>query len=358
LVIQTSLPGISVLKPLKNCDGETERCLRSWFVQKYPGPVQILFGAASAEDPVCALVGELQSEFPQADARLVVCSQVLGANAKVSTLRQLEPLVQHPLVVISDADVCAPPDLLVNLAPQFDDPSVGLVTCFFRLANPRTLAMRWEAVFVNADWWSRALLAKAVGKLDFAFGATIALGASQLKAIGGFASLLDYLADDYQLGQQVFKQGKRIELSTVVVECCDPPMGWAQAWKHQLRWARTIRACKPVLFFFSIVENATLFPLLWLVADWSLGAPGASSLAWDPVLPACVLFLTVRVATALRQQKRLTQSNKHFAYWWLVPVTDLLNALIWAAAFCGSRIEWRGERFRVLRGGKLQAEPL
>ncbi len=118
-VIQTSLPGLTVLKPLKGCDAGNQDCLRSWFRQKYPGPVQILLGVASADDPVCAPVRELLAEFPGADARLIVCGENLGANAKVSTLRQLEPLSRHPLVMISDADVEVPSDFAAQHRPAF-----------------------------------------------------------------------------------------------------------------------------------------------------------------------------------------------------------------------------------------------
>ena len=117
MAVPTSLPGLTLLKPLKGCDAETKNCLRSWFLQKYPGPVQILLGVASADDPVCAVVRELLAEFPDADARLVLCGENLGANAKVSTLRQLEPHIRHPLVMISDADVSVSPDFAANIAP-------------------------------------------------------------------------------------------------------------------------------------------------------------------------------------------------------------------------------------------------
>jgi len=41
---------------------------------------------------------------------------------------------------------------------------------------------------------------------------------------------------------------------------------------------------------------------------------------------------------------------------WLAPVKDLLQAVLWALAFLGNRVEWRGERYRVERGGKLEKE--
>jgi ceramide glucosyltransferase len=63
--------------------------------------------------------------------------------------------------------------------------------------------------------------------------------------------------------------------------------------------------------------------------------------------------LLVRIGTALDLQTRLTQHLTHFAYWWLVPVKDLLQAMIWVLAFLGNRIEWRGQRLRLRRDGTL-----
>ena len=107
-------PAVTVLKPLKGCDAETRRCLQSWFAQSYSGPVQILFGVASADDPVCAVVRELIAAHPQCDAQLLLCAEALGANAKVSTLIQLERRAKHEIILVSDADVRVPPDYLAK----------------------------------------------------------------------------------------------------------------------------------------------------------------------------------------------------------------------------------------------------
>src|SRR5436309_14593356 len=83
-------PAVTLLKPLKGCDEFTEGCLRSWFEQDYTGRVQILFGVASAEDPVCAVVRKLIAEHPASDAQLIVCDERVGANAQVSKLVGME----------------------------------------------------------------------------------------------------------------------------------------------------------------------------------------------------------------------------------------------------------------------------
>ncbi len=349
------LPGCAVLKPLKGCDAATKDCLRSWLSQDYPGPVQILFGVDSTDDLACAVVRELLAEHPQAAARLVFCERRLGVNNKVSTLRQLEPLIDQPLVVVSDADVAVPPDFLANVAPLFSDPQVGLVNCFYRLANPTTAAMRWEGIAINADFWSSVLQAHSMEKVDFALGAVMSLPVAQLEAIGGFAALADVLADDYELGRQVALQGKRIVISTVVVDCYEPARSWRQTWVHQARWARTIRACQPTLYFLSVLDNATVWPLLWLALNaCTLGAASAGAVGFWRVLGACLGCLVFRTATALHQHWRLTNSHDLLRWSWLVPVKDVLNFAVWASAFTGRDVQWRGERYRILAGGKLQ----
>ncbi|HVM49103.1 MAG TPA: glycosyltransferase [Candidatus Acidoferrum sp.] len=345
---------ITLLKPLKGCDAFTEECLRSWFAQKYAAPVQVLLGVAGRDDPVVEIVHKVQREFPGADARLVICEPLLGANAKVSQLAVLEPMIKHEVVVISDADVRVPPDLLTQLAAALSPPSAaspGLACCFYRLANPSTLAMRWEAIAINADFWSQVLQAQSLKPIDFALGAVMALPRRRLEEIGGFKALMDCLADDYQLGNRLARLGHRIVLCPVVVECWSAPMSWADVWKHQLRWAHTIRVCQPAPYFFSILSNATLWPLIWAVTNPS-----------PPVVAAALFCWLTRVWTALDLQRRLNRAADPASlsapaaarYAWLVPAKDLLQAAIWLMAFLGNQVEWRGQKMRLRSDGTLE----
>ncbi|PYJ83909.1 MAG: hypothetical protein DME22_14445 [Verrucomicrobia bacterium] len=360
-------PPVTLLKPLKGADAETFHCLESWLTQDYAGSVQILFGVESATDPVCELVRRLLAAHPGREAQLVVCSESLGANAKVSTLIQLQRLTRHDLITISDADVRVPPDFLTNIVSPLRDPAVGLVNCFYQLANPATLAMQWEAIAINADFWSQVLQSRSIKPLDFALGAVMTTTRRQLEAIGGFNALVDFLADDYQLGNRIAKRAGSVVLSPVVVECWDSPKNWSEVWRHQLRWARTIRACQPLPYFFSLLGNATLWPLLWVIAG--LPPTGETSgtttvsgatvsvvvrihLLSQALLFALVIWLT-RVLTAMRQESRLTRSHSHWAFFWLVPIKDLLNVAVWALAVLGKTVERRGQRYCVQRGGKL-----
>jgi ceramide glucosyltransferase len=342
----TFTPAVTLLKSLKGCDATTAESLQSWLQQNYAGQMQILFGVADADDLVGNIVRELLEKNPDCDAQLVVCPETLGANAKISTLTQLEKLAKHDLILISDADVRVPSDFLTSFVAPLSDEKIGLVNCFYRLANPTTSAMRWEAVAINADFWSQVLQSVALKPLDFALGASILLRRKALAQIGGFTTLANCLADDYQLGHRIAQKGHRIALCPVVVECWDAPMNWPAVWKHQLRWARTIRVCQPLPYFFSILSNATFWPLLWLVTALFLTQTSCAPLTASA-------FLLIRIALAQNLQHRMTQSRENVAPFWLVPVKDLLQMAIWFCAFAGNTIEWRGQKMKLRRDGTL-----
>ncbi len=338
-------PAVTLLKPLKGADAETESCLRSWFAQDYGGPVQLLFAVATESDPAVAVVRRLQAAFPAADAQLVVCPERLGLNSKVSKLAQLEPHAKHALLGVSDADVRVPSDFLRYAVPPLREPAVVLVNPFYQLATPATPAMHWEALATNADFWTSVLQARRFGPMRFALGAVMLLRREALAGIGGFRTLLNHLADDYELGRRVTVGGARIAICPAVVECRETARGWSAIWRHQLRWSRTIRHCQPAPYAASILSNPTLWPLLWL-------AGARSSVA----LGGFAVCLAARLAMAAHCQWRLTRSWRHLPWLWLAPVKDLLAATLWALAFLGHTVEWRGERFRVGQGGGLQRQ--
>ncbi len=336
-----SMPRVSVLKPLQGCDAETRECLRSWLTQVGAADVEVLFGVDSEDDPVCEMVRGLIREYPQRAAKLVVCAERLGPNPKVSKLAQLARLAEHEVICASDADVRVPPDFLACATAPLNDPNVGLVNCFYRFANPTTFAMRWEAFAVNADFWGQVLQSVALKPMDFALGAVMIAPRARLECIGGFDALVEFLADDYELGQRIAQGGARLALAPVVVDCWTGPMRFAEVWAHQLRWARTIRVCRPGPYFLSILGNATFWPLCLVLAAPSALVTGAVAIA-----------LVWRMAQGLVMERKFAGRGRIDSLW-MALVKDILQVGLWAAAFAGRQVVWRGERMRVDAKGRL-----
>lgn len=372
---------ITILKPLSGVDPSTEENLRSWLEQDYPAEcVQILCGVADAADPVVAVVNRLRTEYPTRDLQLVVCDPGRAANPKVSILVGLEPMADGELVVISDADVWAPPHLLQVLCQTLQEADVGMAWCPYVIVGGRGFGAALERVGTNADFWAQALMARALGRTGFALGAVMCVSRGALAAIGGFRSIGGYLADDYHLGRSVHARGFRVEVAPVVVACRMTGAGLARVWAHQLRWARTIRSVQPFSYAASILGNLTFWAVLWMASarTWSVVCAGAGLILLR-MLIARVLVRRIMAqlpelfrgivragatpsmvpggvpgpSTEQNTDVRAGAGGPEAHDWLIAPLRDMFGVALWLGAFAGNTVWWGDREFRVTEGGRL-----
>ena len=176
------------------------KSFRSHCLQDHP-EYEIIFGVSDAADPALPLVERLRSEFPEKSIRWIVCSKSLGANTKVSNLAQMLPEAKYDNVLVNDSDIRVPEDYVARVTAPLLDPKIGLVTCLYRGVASRTLGSRLESLGLSTDFSAECWLrrpSKAVSASGSAppspFDGPIFM------AIGGFEALVDYLADDYEIG--------------------------------------------------------------------------------------------------------------------------------------------------------------
>ncbi len=243
------IPPVSILKSLKGVDPHMYAAFRSHCLVDYP-EYEVLFGVHDADEPALALVEQLQAEFPEQRLRVVHCPAVLGMNGKVSTLAQMLPQARYEHVIINDSDIVVPPDYLRKVVAPFAAPDVGMVTCLYRALPGKTLGSRLEAVGLSTEFAGAVLIARALeGGVRFGLGATMTTTKAALREIGGLETLVDYLADDYELGMRIAATGHRVELANTIVETALPDYTLREFWLHQLRWARTVKSCRPAQYF-------------------------------------------------------------------------------------------------------------
>jgi len=335
-------PGVTVFKPVKEVDNFTRECLESFLTQDYR-PYQVLFGVSDPGDSAVPLLEELLRAYPEAEAEIIVCSQSLGSNPKVSKLRQMEPQARYDLLVISDADVQVGPDFLSRAAAALREPGVGLATFPYRAAWAPTFGGALEALTIAGDFIPSVAVAYYVEGIRFALGAAMVLPRKVLDEIGGLAPLADYLADDYQLGWRVAQAGYRVRLIPYVVETRNHISRLQDYLSHQLRWTRTYRVCRPRGYLAYGITHALAYSGLFVVAE------GLTLLSGG--LLAAVLW--VRCWLAYLSQAGWLGGQLPLAALWLLPVKDLLAFGLWLWSFLGSRVDWGSRRFRVSREGKL-----
>ena len=337
-----NLPPVSLLKPLKGTDPEMYASLRSHCVQDYP-QYEILFGVSRTDDPAIPLIEKLIAEFPHHAIRLVRCDKNLGANGKVSSLAQLAAVAAHDFFLVNDSDVRVETDYLRTVMTELQAPGTGLVTCLYCGVPAPTLGSGLESLGISTDFMPGVLAARQVeGGIRFGLGSTLAFRRRDLEAIGGFEAIVEYLADDYELGRRIAERKLKVTLSKSVVKTYLPGYNFSGFLSHQLRWARTIRASRP----FGYAGLLFTFTLPWAVVTLTLA--GGAHWAWGLLGLAMISRLAMAVVTA-----RHVLRDDHFWRWfWLLPARDFLAVPIWIGGLAGRNIVWRGEHFH-LRNGKL-----
>ena len=342
---RSSLPPVSILKPLKGVDPEMWTSFRSHAEQNYP-EFELIFGVVDSTEPACDAVRKLQATYPKRKIDLVVCDRILGTNVKVSTLAQMVPHAAHEILLVNDSDIRVGPDYLKRVAAMLGDPHVGLVTCLYRAEPAGTLGSRLEALGIATDFVPGVLSARFLERgLHFALGSTLAFRRADLGAIGGFESILDYLADDYELGRRISSMGKRVELSPATVTTFLPPYSLREFWQHQLRWSRTIRDARRGGYLGLVFTFGLPWSLLMLITS------GGALWAWFFAAVTYGLRLGLGLATA-SQVLNDRQTARNIV---LLPLRDLIAPFVWFAGLFGNRIHWRGDNF-YLEDGRLLKE--
>ncbi len=335
-------PPVTVIKPVCGLDSDTYENLASFCQQDYP-EYQIVFGVRDPQDLGIEVINKIIQNFPALDIQLIVSDRTIGTNLKVSNLANAATVAKYPLLVIADSDIRVGCDYIQRVVQPFHDESVGVVTCLYR-----SLVQGWvatfEAIEISTKFHPGVLVARKLDGINFALGSTIAIRRKALEAIGGFESVADYLADDFQLGYLPAQAGYKVVLSDYVVDHVLATENLTDFIQRQTRWTRCIRVSRPWGYLGLIFTHGTATSLLFLLAS------RGSILGW------AVLGITwsTRLMMAWIVGVRSLQDPVAKKFLWLVPLRDLLTFALWCYSFIGNTIEWRGRKLKLIKGGKLE----
>lgn len=337
-------PPVSLLKPVRGTDFASYENYASFCRQDYP-EYEILFAVNEGADLAVPLIHRLIAEFPARQIRLLIGAEKLGANRKVNKLARLSREAQYEILVLTDGDVRVGPNYLREVVAPFVDEGTGAVTSFYRGIAEKNLGAELEAIGASSDFFAGVLMAEWTEGMNFALGASIVTTKRWLSKMGGFESLAGMLADDYELGLRIAEAGGRVLLSRETVWTMYPAQTAKSFWNHQLRWARTVRLCRPLSYFGLIFTLGLPWALLAVMVAPTKWIAAAYLLAY--VVLRHVMAWTVGVwgvgDDVLRRKI------------WLVPLRDALYSAVWVASFVSNRITWGGEQYTMQKGQMVPA---
>jgi ceramide glucosyltransferase len=337
----TNQPPVTMLKPIYGLERNLERNLRSALSQDYPD-YQVVMSVQRLDDPALPLLRRLEQEYGPERATVVAVQSEPVVNGKVQNLENGLSAARHDILVISDSDVFTPADYLARIAAPLRDADVGYVCTLYKGVDARSWYEQLELLTYNAEFIPSSVFAYRTGASGLCLGASVALRRTTLEAVGGLASLADYLVEDYELGRRILERGERMVLLPYFVDLTvdlDSAKSW---WRHQIYWDQNTRAARPVGFAASVLTRAVPFALLY-----------AALRLFDPLgLLILLAAIAVRLGTAAGNAL-LLRDRATLRALWLLPLRDLAGLLFWVLAMGKRTFVWRGYEFELARGGRI-----
>ncbi len=181
---------------------------------------------------------------------------------------------------------------------------------------------------------------KLEGGIRFGLGSTLATSKTALAKAGGLEPLVEYLADDYEMGARIAEAGYRVEL-------CERGGGDDGAGVHVSRILRII-SCGGRGRRATRASWGTWGWGLRTALPWAMMTCVASGFAlWSFSLLSVVAL--ARVAVALSVGVGVLRDGQVLRDLWLLPLRDFFGLGFWAWSFAGDTVVWRGELFRLAR---------
>jgi ceramide glucosyltransferase len=333
-------PPVSILKAVRGVDHDAYENFASFCRLDYPA-YELVFAMADPHDPVIPLIEKLQCDFPNRAIRFVTDVPRVGENDKVNSLCRLVKEARQDLLVMSDSDVRVERTYLRDVVAPFADAGVGAVTSFYRCAGGGTLAADLDMLGMCMDSVPSALVARKLeGKVQFAYGWTMATTKERLAEVGGWEAMANHHSDDFELGNRIAGKGHRVELMREPVWMVFPRQTFKGFLRHELRWAIGLRNVRPAGYAGMIFAHG----LPWTVlAACVAAASGRTELA----VLFIVAYLVLRIGLAYAAGVWGLRDDKIASKLWLAPVHDAVIAVVWFAGFFTDKILWRGLEFHV-----------
>ena len=346
-------PPVSMLKPLHGTEPGMERNLETFFEQQYPADFELLFCARHETDLGLQLARKVGERYPNVDAQYLTCGEPMPKfhNAKVYSLEKLDSVAKNELLITSDADVRVAPDYLLRMVQNLKDPHLGIASCVYigtaYGGDQASFPSKLDAVGKSVEMTSGVLVADMIEGTRFALGATMATRKQSFRAVGGFAELGQFYADDFELGNRLAKQGTGVKMATHIIKLMVQDQPFWLSFRNQLRWMQSTRRSRPWGHFGSGLTFAMPFGLLGLAWGLLSHHPLAGVL-W---LLAMVLNRWLQAASILYVMGDPDLLRNVAIY----PLRDLLGSILWLGSYGGDKFYYRGKIYTLKPGGRVEA---
>ncbi|MEM9191978.1 MAG: glycosyltransferase [Myxococcota bacterium] len=340
------LPPVSILKPIKGEEEELRENLRSIFESDYPAPVEVIFASTDLADPGIVLARAIADEFPEVPSRFVLADPGYGLNPKVCNLAAAMDVARYDLLWQSDANVRVEPSYLRKVVGEMIAEDAHMLTSIVVGTGEVSRSAALENLQMSAFIAPGMCAALEVAGIHCVCGKSMLFRRSELDEIGGIGFVRDILCEDFILGREYHRRGRKVVLSATLVRNVNRTMGFERFWSRHSRWLKMRTTLHLGGFFADLGSNpVALLALAVLVSGfegWVLGVFGL-----------VVVLKTITDAMLLRIARGESMAPQLVV---LAPLKDLLMAVIWVYALFSRSVRWRGTKLRFGKDTRLRPD--
>ncbi len=346
------LPPVSILKPLRGLDDNLFDNLSSFCTQDYP-EYEILFALQDRNDPAYKVAQKVQEKYPDANITIVVERCNAGLNPKVNNLIPAYRKSRHPYILISDSNVMVGLDYLRQIAVHTQDPGVGLVSNVIRGVGGRSFGAKLENLHLNSFVIGSVSFLDRFLDMPCVVGKSMLMKKADLDALGGFQAFKDILAEDFIIGREMTRAGKKVALSNYLINNVNEFWDVKRFLNRHTRWGKLRWRIGGFKYLSEILANPIFVASIPLFT-----VPSKMTFSFAGLIAFMKIFGDMIIGRTIRPQNReLWLPGESVLSYLLVPIKDLLIGLVWFVPLVSATVVWRGNRYLIGHDSRLSPCP-
>jgi ceramide glucosyltransferase len=234
------------------------------------------------------------------------------------------------------------------------DPAVGLVSNVIRGAGGRSIGAILENLHLNS------FILGSVSFLDQFLGMPCVIGKSMLmkkndlEAMGGLEAFKDILAEDFIIGREMHRAGKKVVLSNYLISNVNEYWGIKRFLNRHTRWGKLRWKIGGFRYFSELLANPVFVAALPVIAS----GPSRVTLSFAAlvglikVLGDSIIGRTINTVT-----KENEMDERSPLIYFLAPIKDVIIGIVWFVPLVSSTVVWRGNRYLIGKDSRLSPCP-
>jgi ceramide glucosyltransferase len=340
---------VSILKPLRGLDDNLFDNLASFCTQDYPS-YEIIIGLQDFNDPAYKVAKKIQDKYPDRNISIVVEKCNAGLNPKVNNLMPAYRKSRHPYVLISDSNVLVDKNYLQEIMRHTNDPSVGLVSNLIRGIGGRSIGAVLENLHLNSFIIGSVSFLDRFLKMPCVIGKSMLMKKDDLAALGGLEAFKDILAEDFIIGREMKRAGKKVVLSSYLISNVNEYWNINRFLNRHTRWGKLRWQIGGVRYFSEILAN----PVFVATIPVLFKGPSREALSFAALIGLIKVLgdsvMGRRITSLSGEQGIRTPSSLTY---FLSPLKDLIIGIVWFVPLFSSTIVWRGNRYIIGKDSRL-----